>query len=59
MAGKVIVSEKACLGTSQAVQWLGLRAFTAGGLGWILGQGTKIPHVPRCRQKKKKKKKAV
>ena len=35
-----------------AVQWLGLCAFTAEGLGSIPGQGTKIP------QAKKKEKKA-
>ena len=33
-------------GNSLVVQWLGLRAFTAGGLGSIPSQGTKIPlHV--------------
>ena len=42
-------------GTSLAVQWLGLRAFTAGGTGSIPGQGTKIPHA-MVRPKKKKKK---
>ena len=31
------------LGTSLAVQWLGLRALTAKGLGSIPGQETKIP----------------
>ena len=35
------------------VQWLGLRASTAGGVGLIPGQGTKIMHV--VWQKKKKK----
>ena len=35
------------IGTSLAVQWLRLRAFTAGGggTGSIPGQGTKIPHA--------------
>ena len=27
------------------VQWLRLRATTAGGVGSIYGQGTKIPHA--------------
>ena len=40
-------------GTSLAVQWLGLRASTAGGTGSIPGQGTKIPHAVWCSQKKK------
>ena len=31
------------MGTSLAVQWLGLHASTAGGMGSIPGQGTKIP----------------
>ena len=31
-------------GTSLAVQWLGLRASTAGSSGLIPGQGTKIVH---------------
>ena len=33
------------IGPSLAVQWLGLRASTAGGTGLIPGQGTKIPHA--------------
>ena len=32
-------------GTSPAVQWLRLHASTAGGVGSIPGQGTKIPHA--------------
>ena len=44
------------LGNSLAVQWLGLRALTAEGLGSIPGQGTKIPQVTWCGQKRKKKK---
>ena len=36
--------------TSLAVQWLGLCTSTAGGLGWISGQGTKIPQATRCSQ---------
>ena len=35
-------------GASLAVQQLGLHAFTAGGLGSILGWRTKIPHVGVC-----------
>ena len=31
--------------TSLAVQWLGLSISTAGGMGLIPGQGTKIPHA--------------
>ena len=32
-------------GNSLAVQWLGLQAFTTGGMGPILGQRTKILHA--------------
>ena len=45
-------------GIPLAVQWLGLGAFTAVGLGLILGspgQGTKLPHAVQCSQKKKEK----
>ena len=42
---------------SLAVQWLGLRASTAGGTGSIPGRGTKILHAAQYGQKKKKKKK--
>ena len=35
------------LGTSLAVQCLGLCASTAGDTGSIPGQGTKIPHAPQ------------
>ena len=45
-------------GTSRVVQWLRLCASIAGGTGSIPGRGTKIPHGPRCGQKKKKKKKS-
>ena len=34
------------------VQWLRLHASSAGALGSILGQETKIPHTPWCSQKK-------
>ena len=39
-----------CPGTSLVVQWLRLSAFTAGVLGSIPGQGTKILHA-MCGQK--------
>ena len=32
-------------GTSLVVQWLSLQASTAGDMGLIPGQGTKIPHA--------------
>ena len=38
---------------SLAVQWLGLRAFTAEGTGSIPGQGTKIPQALRHGQNQK------
>ena len=41
-------------GSSLAVQWLGLCTPTAKVPGSIPGQGTKIPHVMWCGQKKKK-----
>ena len=37
------------------VQWLGLHAFTAKGLGSIPGWGTKAPQAVQCGKKKKKK----
>ena len=40
-------------GNSLAVQWLGLCAFTARGLGSIPGWGTKIPQAMQRSQKKK------
>ena len=39
-------------GTSLVVQWLRLRAFTAGGADSIPGRGTKILHAVGCCQKK-------
>ena len=36
---------------SLVVPWLGLRASTAGGLGSIPGQGTKIPQAAWCGKK--------
>ena len=40
------------IGASPAVQWLRLRTSTAGGKSLIPGQGTKIPHVMWCSQKR-------
>ena len=40
---------------SLAVQWLRLHDATAGGMGLIPGQGTKILYVLWCSQKKKTK----
>ena len=45
------------LGTSLAVQWLGLSASTAGGMGSIPRWGTKIPHAGWRGQNKTKQKK--
>ena len=42
-------------GNSLAVQWLGLHASTAWGMGSVLGWGTKILYAVRCSQIKKKK----
>jgi len=39
-------------GTSLAIQWLGLRTFTAKGLGSIPGRGTKIPQAVQHSQRK-------
>ena len=39
------------VGNSLAVQWLGLHASTAGGVGSILGRGTKILHATQSGQK--------
>ena len=41
------------MGASLAVQWLTLHASTAGGVGSIPGQGTKIPQAAWCGQNKK------
>ena len=40
-------------GNSPAVQWLGVRAASAGGTGSIPGQRTGIPYAEWCSQKKK------
>ena len=42
------------LGTSLEVQWLGLHASNAGGMGSIPGQGTKTLHAARHGQKYRK-----
>ena len=41
-------------GNSLVVQWLGLGASTAGGLGSIPGWGTKISQATQCSPPKKK-----
>ena len=41
------------LGTSLAVQWLGICASNAGGASSIPGGGTKIPHATWCGQKER------
>ena len=38
-------TQKVTFGTSLAVQWLRLHAPSAGGMGSIPDQGTKIPHA--------------
>ena len=43
------------MGTSLAVQWLGLHASTAAGTGSIPGRGTKIPQAGWRGQKHKNK----
>ena len=40
-----VCPEKVMKGTSLVVQWLGIHASNAGGMDWIPGQGTKIPHA--------------
>ena len=48
--------ERTRLGTSLAVQWLGLCVSTAGGQSLISGGETKIPSCHRAGKKKKRKK---
>ena len=36
-----------CLRTSLAVQWLRLHTFTAGGMTWTPGEGTKMLHTAK------------
>ena len=47
----IILIRLVVLGTSLAVQWLGLHASTAGGKGLIPGRGTKIPHAAWPKEK--------
>ena len=49
-------SEQGTMGTSLAVQWLRLCASSAGGMGSIPGQGTKIPHATQRGKKTEKNK---
>ena len=49
-------SEDDSIGNFLAVQWLGLRAFTAEGQDSIPGQGTKIEQAALCAAKKERKK---
>lgn len=44
------------MGTSLVVQWFRICASTPGGMHWIPGWGTKIPHSMGYGPKKKKKK---
>ena len=46
-----IIYKNRTLGNSLAVLWLGLGILTAGALGSIPGQGTKIPQTVWCGQK--------
>ena len=46
--------KKLKIGDFLTVQWLRLRASTAGGAGLIPGQGTKIPHAMQSKKEKKK-----
>ena len=48
-------NSKRYLGNTLTVQWLGLHTFTAGVLGSIPGQETRIPQALQCGKKKKKK----
>ena len=43
--GSALVIQETHIRDSRVVQWLGLCAHTAGGLGLIPGWGTKIPHA--------------
>ena len=40
------------IGTSLVIQWLRLHVSTAGGVGWIPGHRTKIPHTAQQGKKK-------
>ena len=50
------MDKKDVIGNSLVVQWLGVHAFTAQGLGSIPGWGTKILQDARCGQKQRKEK---
>ena len=52
-AGPQLLFVNIVLLNSLAVQWLGLRASTAGGPGLIPGQGTKIPQASHTAWPKK------
>ena len=54
MLGTIKITQR---GSSLAVQWLGLSASTAEGLGLIPGRGTKIPQATWWGQKKRERKK--
>ena len=45
---KVFNPQNKIQGSSLVVQWLRLYAFTAKGMGSILGQGTKAPQAACC-----------
>ena len=53
----ILIIKKKDVGTCLVVWWLRLCISTAGGMGSIPGQRTKIPNATWCRQIKKKKKK--
>ena len=53
--GGITESKDMTLGEFLVVQWLELHASTAGDMGLIPGQGTKILHAVQRGQKKKKK----
>ena len=48
MLGLIVSFKKFIIRNSLVVQWLGLCASTAGGMGSILGQGTKILQAVGC-----------
>ena len=47
---KRVAFNRAFVGTSLAIQWLRLRASTAGGVGSTPGLGSKIPPASQCCQ---------
>ena len=52
----LLISKRKSPGTSLTIQWLGLHASNAGGVGSIPGWGTKIPHAVQHGQRKERKK---